>query len=69
MGVGLPGNRDRIREKGLKLCQGRFKLDISENLFTERAVKHLHRLPRVVLESPSLEVFRNQMHVALGDKV
>lgn len=37
--------------------------------FTERVVKHGHRLPRAVVESPFLKVFTNHVDVAPEDKV
>ena len=60
---------DRMRGNGLKLHQGRFRLDIRKNVFIEKAIKHWSRLPRVAVESPSLEVFKSHADWALRDMV
>ena len=44
-------------------------MDIRKHFFSERVVMQWHRLPKEVVESPSLEVFRNHGDMALGDIV
>lgn len=47
--------------------QGRFRMDIRKNVFTEKVVKHWKRLPKEVVESPSLELFIGCVDATLWD--
>ena len=43
-----------MRGSGLKLCQGRFRLDIRK--ISKRVVRQWHRLPFVMVQSPCVQV-------------
>ena len=58
-----------MRGDGLRLRQGRFRLDSRKNVFTERVVRHWDRLPRAVGVSPSLEGFKKRVDMTLQDMV
>ncbi|KGL93663.1 hypothetical protein N301_12548, partial [Charadrius vociferus] len=54
---------------GFKLKEGRFRLDIRNKFFTMRVVRHWNRLPREVVDAPSLEVFKARLDGAWSNLV
>ena len=44
-------------------------LDIRRKFLTQRVVTHWNRLPKEVVNAPSLEVFKTRLDVALGSLV
>jgi len=60
---------DRTRSDGFKPKEGRFRLDIRKNFFTMGVGKHWNRLPREVVEAPSLKTFKARLDRALSNLV
>ena len=60
---------DRTGGNGLKLRQGKFRLDIRRKFFIPSVVTHWDRLLKEVVDAPSLDAFKARLDVALGSLV
>jgi len=63
------GCRDRMRGNDFKLKEGRFRLDIRKKFFTMRVVRPWPRLPREVVDAPSLGTFQARLDGALSNLI
>ncbi|KFV45113.1 hypothetical protein N341_08608, partial [Tyto alba] len=54
---------------GFKLKEGRFRLEIRKKFFTMKVVKHWDRLPREVVDAPSLETLKVRLDWALSNLI
>jgi len=57
---------DRTTVNGQTLKHRRLYLSVRKHFFTPMVTKYCHRMPREAVESPSLEIFKNHLHMGLG---
>ena len=60
-------HRNRTRSNGLKLEHRKFRANMWKNNYMARVTEHWNKLPREVVESPSVEIFKTSLDTYLCD--
>ena len=60
-------HRNRTRSNGLKLEHRKFRANMWKNNYMARVTEHWNRLPKEVVESPSMEIFKISLDACLCD--
>jgi len=61
--------QERHGPVGFKPKKSRFRLDIRKKYFIVMAVRHWNRLPRDVVDAPTLKTFKVRLDQALGNMI
>jgi len=57
------------RGNSFKLKEGRFRLDVRKKFLAMGMMRHWHRLPREVVDAPSLETSKVRLDRALSNLI
>ncbi|KAJ7417994.1 hypothetical protein BTVI_30756 [Pitangus sulphuratus] len=68
-GLFIWADSDGIRDNSFKPQKGKFRSDVRKKFFTVRVMRHLKRLPREVVDDPSLKVCKARLDGTLSNLV
>ncbi|PKU49449.1 hypothetical protein llap_314 [Limosa lapponica baueri] len=60
------GHMEKTRGNGYKLLLGRFRLDARGEFFTMTTISHWNNVPSEVVDSPSFDTLKIQLHRVVG---
>ena len=65
----IQSDSNRMRGNRFKIREGRFRIDDRKKFFSQRVVRHWHKLPREAVDVSSLELFRIRLDGVLGNLI